>query len=114
MKSWAISEFLLCDLGHLALGNHPPGLASVFASHQGTGTPSKKWFPPKSSGDLSLGVLTPLLDTRPSFVVGGVFLHGSTIFTQVSYPLLFEVHHDWETHTWGTETKRGPSTPKKK
>lgn len=68
VKSSAISEFLLHDLGHLGLGDHPQDLVSVLASDQALNPPLKK----KSQ--------------RAKFCTLGYFL------TNVFYPLLFLVH----------------------
>lgn len=42
MKSSAISELLLHDLGHLGLGDHPQDPVSVLASDQALNPPLKK------------------------------------------------------------------------
>lgn len=61
-----LPDFPLRDL----LGNHPLGLASVFASHQSTGAAAKEQaLSRKASRDSALRVLTPLLDSWLNFAL---------------------------------------------
>lgn len=61
VESWTSSKVLLCDLGHLVLGNCPQGLANDFAAHQGTASPANKRLLFGPFLRLSLGGLTSLL-----------------------------------------------------
>lgn len=90
VKRWAISDFLLHDLRHLGLGNHPQAWPVFLLLTQALAPWPRNGPFPESFRRLI--VLTPLLGIKPSVFLWGYFCLDSLFPQILSIPGTL-IHH---------------------